>query len=116
MIQRVFLGLCLLAFACFGGDLNGKWTAKVQSPNGELDVTYVFKVEEGKITGTASSHMGEFKITEGTLANDDVTFILNVNMNGEEMKLAHKGKLAGDELKLTLDVNGQTMEINAKRS
>ena len=116
MLTRLAFLLLTLALFCSAGDLNGKWTAKVQGPDGELEITYTLKVEDGKITGTASSHMGDFKITEGNIKDNDVTFLLNVNMNGEERKFEHKGKLSGDALKLTLEVNGQAMEINAKRS
>jgi hypothetical protein len=116
MLTRTVLVFALFALACFGGDLNGKWSAKVQSPNGELDVTYTFKVEDGKITGEVSSHMGEFKITEGTVTGDDVNFILTVSMNGEERKVPHKGKLDGDSLKMTLDMGGQEIPVEAKRA
>jgi hypothetical protein len=116
MMLRVF-SLCLVsALAALAGDLNGKWLAKVQGPNGELEVTYVLKVEEGKISGTASSHMGEMKISTGTVTGDDVVFTLDVNMNGEERKVEHKGKLAGDDLNMTIVIGEQTMEIKAKRS
>lgn len=116
MLTRVAFVIALFAMACCGGDLNGKWTAKVQTPNGEQEVTYTFKVEDGKISGTASSHMGEFKISEGTVQGDEVSFVLNVNLNGEERKFPHKGKMDGDSLKMTLDFNGQEMPIEAKRA
>jgi hypothetical protein len=116
MIQRLLAALCLSALTALAGDLNGTWVAKVQSPNGELEVTYDLKVDDGKITGTASSHMGEMKIHEGTFKDDDVVFVLDVPVNGETRKFEHKGKLTGDELKLTLDFNGQSIEINARRS
>ena len=78
-------------------------------------MTYTLKVEDGKISGTASSQMGEMKISEGTVKGDDVEFILNANIEGQERKIPHKGKLAGDELNLTADVGDQSLEIRAKR-
>jgi len=116
MKLRMMIALMMVTLTAWAADLNGKWVAKVQGPNGEMEVTYVLKVEEGKITGTASSHMGEMKINEGTITGDDVVFQLEVNMNGESRKFEHKGKLAGDELNLKLEVNGQSMDINAKRA
>ena len=115
MLRKAFFVL-LAAAAAFAGDLNGKWMAKVASPNGELEVTYTLKVEDGKITGTASSHMGEMKISEGTVTGDDVVFVLNANIEGQERKIPHKGKLSGDELNLTADIGDQSLEVKAKRA
>ena len=116
MLIKVFTLLMAASLGAWAGDLNGKWNAKVAGPDGELEVLYTLKVEDGKISGSASSHMGEMKISEGTLTGDDVIFVLNANIQGEERKIPHKGKLSGDELKLTAEVGGQSMAINAKRA
>ena len=116
MLIKVFTLMMMASLGAWAGDLNGKWNAKVIGPNGEMEVTYILKVEGGKITGSASSHMGEMKISEGTITGDDVVFVLNANIQGEERKIPHKGKLSGDELKMTVEVGEQSMEINAKRA
>lgn len=116
MLNRVGMLLALFALFCLGGDLNGKWTAKVQGPEGEMEVTYYFTVSEGKISGNAKSHLGDFKIADGTLKDDEVSFILNVTIDGETHRVEHKGKLAGNALVMKIEFDGQPMEINAKRN
>jgi len=108
----------LLAVTTFAADISGKWTAEVQGRNGAMTTTFVFKVEGEKVTGTVSGRGGDTPISDGTVKGEDLGFNVTMNFNGNEMKMAYKGKVAGDEIKMTRTRPGADMppqEFTAKR-
>lgn len=110
-MKRIVLGLLLSALAAFGADVTGTWKGVLETQNGNLEIEYQFKAEEGKLTGTASSQMGSISITDGKVEGDTVTFTIATG----EYTVVHKGVVNGDEMKLTADVGSRTLEITAKR-
>lgn len=111
-IARLFMGLMLLAISAFAGDVTGKWTASVQGPDGDMQITFDLKEDGHKLTGTSTSHMGQLPITDGTVDGDNVAF----TVANDQFTAVHKGTVKGDEMKLTVDVNGQSFNITAKRA
>jgi hypothetical protein len=118
----LFLSACLVLAAIsvvWAADLNGKWVAQVQGQNGQTrETTFNFKVEGSKLTGTVSGRQGDNQISDGTIKGDDVSFTVVANFNGNEVKLLYKGKVSGDELKLTRTREGGDQpgqEFTAKR-
>ena len=110
------LALVLLAPA-FAADITGKWTASFDTQVGVQKYTYDFKVEAGKNTGTAKSNFGDAKISEGTIQGDEVAFVENLDFQGQTLRIEYKGKVAGDEMKLTRNVGDvATEELTAKRA
>jgi hypothetical protein len=75
---------------CSRCNLNGKWTGTLKTPDGnEFPLTYTFKADSGKLTGTAASHEGKWDITEGKIDGDDFSFVVTVN---DDTRIAHTGK------------------------
>jgi len=108
----------LLAVSSFAADISGKWSAEVQGRQGAMTTTFVFKVEGEKLTGTVSGRGGDTPISDGTIKGDDLAFNVTMNFNGNEMKMAYKGKVAGEEIKMTRTRQGGDMppqEFTAKR-
>jgi len=66
--------------------------------------TYDFKVDGEKLTGTAKSQFGESALTEGSVKGDAITFVENVNFEGNAIRIVYKGTIAGDEIKFTRNV------------
>ena len=53
---------------------------------------------------------------DGKINGDDISFTLNVKFQDNEMKIAYTGKVVSkDEIKLSADVQGNTIEWVAKR-
>ncbi len=113
----LFSVMVLLTFASavFAADLNGKWTGKLTTPNGDIDLNMVFKVEGEKLTGTVTNSYGEEQITEGVVKGDDVSFF--VMAGGGQFKIVYKGKVTGEDIKfkVTLGDFGES-ELTAKRA
>jgi opacity protein-like surface antigen len=112
------LGIALLLLcAAAAADVAGTWKASMEGGAGG-DVTWVFKVDGNKITGTANSESsGEVPITDGKIEGNNISFTVSLNFNGQPMKIFHKGTVNGSEMKLTVQFEGQdqTMEMTAKK-
>ena len=113
-IQAVFA--LLAAATAFAADVSGTWTASFDTQVGTQNYTYTFKVEGGKLTGTAKSNLGEGTITMGTVNGDDIAFTENLTYEGMMLQIPYKGKISGDEIKFTRTViEGITEDLVAKR-
>ena len=120
--NRVLLSAMIaagMAAAVFAADVTGTWTATFDTQVGAQKYTYTFKVQGTKLTGQAKSElaMTETEITEGTVNGDDISFVENLNFQDMPLRIVYKGKMAGDELKLTRTILDMfTEEAVAKRA
>ena len=116
LIRTLTLALLTLALACAAG-VDGKWRAEFESQIGTQKYTYEFKAEGGKLTGKAiNDQRGEVAIKEGTVSGDEVFFVEDISFEGNSIRIEHKGKVVGDELRLTRKVaDFATYDIVAKR-
>jgi hypothetical protein len=107
----------VLAIPAVAADIAGKWTASFDTQIGVQNYTYTFKVEDNKLTGTAESQFGKTEITEGAVKGDEISFVENVNFEGNALKITYKGKISGDEIKFTRNVADMvTEDFVAKRA
>ena len=100
-------------------DVTGKWVAQVPGRDGETrETTFTFKAEGDKLTGTMTGRMGEVPLADGKVQGDDISFTTTLNFQGNDVKLDYKGKVAGDEIKMTRQRQGgdRTTEFTAKRA
>jgi hypothetical protein len=114
-----FVLLAVFAMTASAADISGTWKATVETPNGAIETTFVFKVDGAKVTGTATlGQMGESAISEGKVDGDMVTFtVVRSGQNGE-FRINYSGKANGDEIKISASVAGmdRNFEMTAKRA
>lgn len=109
--------LLLVAIPARTADIAGKWTASFDTQIGTQSYTYTFVVDGAKLTGTAESQFGKTEIAEGTVKGDEISFVENLNFEGNALKIEYKGKISGDEIKFTRNVADMvTEEFVAKRA
>jgi hypothetical protein len=121
MIRTKFLILVLVfivvSTAAFGADITGTWTASFETQVGVQNYTYTFKVEGNKLTGRVKSQFSDGEIQEGTINGDDITFVENLDFQGMPLRIVYKGRVSGDEIKLSRNVADiATEEAVAKRA
>lgn len=112
-------GLFLTAFILIMGitvlsaaNIEGKWKGSVEGPDGAaMELTYTFKIDGEKLTGNVSFEMGEMEISEGKITGDEFEFVLAM----EQMVIKNKGKVDGDEIKLSSSSDFGDNEIILKR-
>jgi len=112
--------LALAAAVLAAADVTGKWKAEMPGPGGATrEVTFTFKVEGDKLTGTMSTPRGEREISEGKVSGDEISFVMVMpGREGGQVKVVYTGKVAGDEIKFTSRREGaeRSFEFTAKRA
>ncbi|HTS26527.1 MAG TPA: hypothetical protein VMH81_11680 [Bryobacteraceae bacterium] len=113
---------CLLVlFAAFAltasaADVDGSWKAAIETPNGTIETTFTFKADGDKLTGKVSNQMGDTEIQDGKISGSDVSFVVVRNFQGNEFKLSYKGKVSGNEMKLSIEFPGRDpIQLTAKK-
>jgi hypothetical protein len=110
--------LALLPLTALAADISGTWATSFDSQVGVQTYTYTFVVKGTEVTGTFKSANGEGAITEGKLEGDKLTFVENMNYQGQALKITYSGTVvSADEIKFKRDVGGQGgEEFTAKRT
>jgi hypothetical protein len=72
-----------------------KWILAVETQNGTMTPAMELKVDGKKVTGTLSSQDGEAAVA-GEFADNKLTFSINVQRNGGDMKIDFAGTLKAD--------------------
>ena len=106
---------CFTAVFAFLADLNGQWTGTLAAPDGnQYPLAFTFKTDNDKLTGTAQNPQGTVDITEGKIKGDSLSF--SVDVNGT--KVLHNGKYfsAGDSVSLNIDFQGMKFHTTLKRA
>jgi len=87
------------ALAAAAAGVDGKWVGTV----GESEITFEFKAEGEKLTGTLNNaaQAGAVEIKDGKVRGDEISFHVVRNLNNAETKVQWTGKVAGDQLTLT---------------
>jgi len=100
------------AFAYFTG-IDGKWTAMLKGPDGnEFPISYTFKTEGAKLTGTLTSSIGTFDITDGMVKGDSLWFTAKVNT----MQIKNSGRYYANGDSISLHVGARSTHTSLKRS
>ena len=116
LLISLFIIACCAIYA-LAADATGKWTTTISTQIGELAYTYEFKVEGDKLTGKAKSQFGDVEITDGKVNGAEITFVENINFDGNAIRIEYKGSVAGDEIKFTRKVGEFAVEdFVAKRA
>jgi hypothetical protein len=114
MIRRATVLLVfslMMLVPVFAADVNGTWKGSVDTPNGPMELTFVFEANGERLSGSVASQMGELPIENGTVKGDDLAF--DVNVNGSTIK--HEAKQAGDEITIKATGDWGTTEYVVSR-
>ena len=104
--MKILLSICTALAMALGtttmhaADITGTWSAEMTSPDGNsFQLTFTFKVDGAKLTGSVQSPMGEAtEIINGKIDGDKFTF--DVSLNG--MTIHHDCTIvSNDEIKMT---------------
>ena len=122
-VLGVVILLAVLTSA-WAADVSGKWIVKAPANQGDVEITLNFKVEGTSLTGTVDNpQVGPADIKDGKVDGDAISFHVVRKIGENEMKIVWKGKIAGDEIRFTREIEGgmgggggATPEIIARRT
>ena len=113
----LFALLVAMLGSAFASDPTGTWKATFDTQIGEQHYTYDLKADGEKLTGKATNDRGSRDISEGVVKGDDISFVENVDFQGQSLRIEYKGKISGDEIKFTRKVGDfATEEFTAKKA
>ncbi|HEU5292970.1 MAG TPA: hypothetical protein VFU05_20135 [Cyclobacteriaceae bacterium] len=86
---------CLTAFS--QKSIDGTWKGTRETPNGNFEVTYTFKVEGKVLTGTWKTQFGETTLQKGKIDGKNISYTISVN----DRTIDYTGEIVSDdEIKL----------------
>lgn len=104
--------VCAALCAAAPADLAGKWRAEFTTPDGTQRVnTFTFKVEGDKVTGTVAGSQDEAPLKDVKLSGDTISFTAERQWG----VFSYKGKISGDEIQFSVQVNDNSYQMTAKR-
>lgn len=115
MLRTKLLSVVLVfGFACLSisADLNGKWSSKMQGPEGDMEMIFIFKVNADTLTGTVQGPMGDMPISKGKINGDQFSFEVSFG----DMTINHQCKVMGDSILMKVPgMQGDEMKMILKR-
>jgi len=97
----------LFALACFtfaglllAGDISGTWTGSMSAGDNQIPLTYKFKQDGAKLTGTVTGPGGDLTLADGKVDGDKISFYITVDMGGQPSKFMSTGTVKGEEIVL----------------
>ena len=116
-IQKLVLGLLLAATPAFAADVDGKWTGSLDTPNGAVQVNFLFKADGASLTGTTTGPDGStVAIKSGKIDGSKISFSADLDFGGSTTTVAYTGVVAPAEIKIHMDFMGMPMDFTVKKA
>ena len=112
----LILGLLLLAAPAFAADVDGKWTGTMSTPGGDFPLTFTFKADGSKLTGSMTGMDGmEIPITNGKVDGNQISYTVTIDFGGMALEMIYKGVVTPAEIKLDMSVFDMPFQLVVKK-
>lgn len=92
--------------AAQGANIVGSWDITVESPQGKSTSLLTIKKDGDKLGGMIKGARGERALESVALNGSDITFVMKINFQGQDMVITYKGKVEKDSMKGDADFGG----------
>lgn len=101
----------LFAIPAICADIDGQWVGTVTRADGQkLEMTYVFKIVDGKLLGLVESRLGNGSF-EGKIDGNVIEF----KVKAGKVEIINNGTLSGEEIHLTETIGKDKAKFVLKR-
>lgn len=118
LVAVLLTGLSTFTIAT-AADASGKWKWTYNLQNGEtIEASVNLKQQGNQLTGSyESSRGGESPVRKGKIEGNNISFVVNRQIQDREIKLSFNGKLADDTItgSVTVGEDGRDFDWEAKR-
>jgi hypothetical protein len=113
-VLSAILLVVLSALPAFAADVTGTWTSQVKTNDGNgLLLTFVFRQEGAKLTGTAATPRETANISDGKVDGEKIFFSAAFT----NATFTYEGTIIGDEIRVTAKVpDFPSSDLTLKRS
>ena len=99
--------LVLLAGAALAADITGNWTGSMSMGDNQFTLTYNFKQDGEKLTGSVTGPQGNpLTLNEGKVQGDKISFNVSVEGPNGTFKIVSEGTIKGEEITITSKMGG----------
>jgi hypothetical protein len=116
LIVLALICSAMIALAAVFADANGKWTGSIIGPDGnDMALTYDFKIDGDKLTGTVLAQGDELKLDSGKVTGTDFSFKVT---NSQGVPIPHSGKYFanGDSISMNITYQDYKFHSTLKRA
>src|SRR6478736_6095991 len=100
VLLSVFV-LLVMGVTAYAADVDGTWTGTVQGPMGDFPVSFTFKADGAKLTGTTLGFDGSsVPIQDGKIDGNTITFTVTFDFGGMPFMLSYKGIVSAAQIKM----------------
>jgi hypothetical protein len=104
MARRLFSLVLAGAFCAallLAADITGTWAGTMVAGDNQIPLTYNFKQDGAKLTGTVTGPNGDLPLADGKVDGDKISFSVMVDMGGNPTKFVGEGTVkSADEIVL----------------
>ena len=94
----------VIATCSYAAGIDGTWKTTMKSADGDMEMTFVFKMEGEKLTGTIKTGNGDMAISNAKVNGKEFSFTVEFG----DSPIKHSGVLKDDDT-ITLKVVGSPM-------
>jgi len=114
-MKRAFAVTLVLVVALLSGatsqaaqsaNVVGSWDITVESPQGKSTSLLMIKKDGDKLGGVIKGARGERPLESVALSGSDITFVMKVPFQGQDLVITYKGKVEKDSMKGDADFGG----------
>jgi hypothetical protein len=114
-LTTILLASCFLVCIAIIADLNGKFSGVLNAPDGnQYPLTYDFKVDGSKLTGTLETPQGAVPIDSGKVNGNIFSFSVTIQGNAYRQKGIYYDQ--ADSVGLDVDFAGTKTHTTLKRA
>ena len=97
--------------------VEGTWSGSLDTPQGAVEVAFTFAEDGEVLTGSTTGPDGTAsEILNGTIDGNNIAFDVNLDFGGQAVTLAYSGEVTGDQIALTIDFMGMSLEVLLTKS
>lgn len=116
-LRSILVAFLLVAGSCLAADVDGKWSGTLSMQGSDFPVNFTFKADGAGLTGSTTGPDGtEIKIADGKVDGNSISFTVSFDFGGQPLTIHYKGVLSGQEIKLTMDIEGMPAEVTVKKT
>jgi len=112
LIAATLVAACLTSAVALAADPSGTWKWSVPGRDGQMrDLTLKLELKDGQLAGTLTGFRGDTPITNGTFKDDQITFTVVREFNGNKFETKYQGKLDGNTIKGSSEGPGRDGQV-----
>jgi len=118
--MKVIASLLILLVAAvmvYAADVDGTWTGTLSGPQGDFPLSFTFKAEGTKLTGSTAGFDGNpVPIQDGKIDGNNISFNVTFDFGGMPFMISYKGIVSAEQIKVSGDAAGMPFEFVLKKS